>query len=167
LILKFGACRECHDFGINHLNVHRNEHAVEIAAPPGEVFSWLADSERRCRWMGALVESEPLTEGPPAEGSRYRDVFEEFGQRIELEAELVELDEPRTLVVQLDADAFEATISQRLEERAAGTLLAVEIETTYTKLAARLLASVVTRHGQKQLEDDLARLKALVEGEGA
>jgi hypothetical protein len=117
--------------------------------------------------MGALVESEPLTEGPPAEGSRYRDVFEDFGQRIELEAELVELDEPHRLVVALDSNVFEATISQQLEERGAGTLLAVEIETTYTKLAARLLASVVTRHGQKQLEDDLARLKALVEGERA
>ena len=36
--------------------------------------------------MGALVESEPLSEGPPRRGSRYRDVFEDHGQRIELEA---------------------------------------------------------------------------------
>jgi carbon monoxide dehydrogenase subunit G len=115
--------------------------------------------------MGALVESEPLTEGPPAEGSRYRDVFEDHGRRLELEAELVEVDQPRRVVVQLDGDLFEATIAQQLEERGGGTLLAVEIETTYTKLAARLLASVVTRQAQKQLENDLARLKELVEGE--
>jgi hypothetical protein len=32
-------------------------------------------------------------------------------------------------------------------------------------LAARLLAPLVTRHAQKQLEADLARLKELVEAE--
>jgi carbon monoxide dehydrogenase subunit G len=114
--------------------------------------------------MGALVESEPLTEGPPAEGSRYRDVFEDHGRRLELEAELVEVDPPRSLVVDLVADAFEATISQHLEEEQAGTRLTTTIETTYTGLAARLLAGLVSRHAQKQLEEDLDRLKELVEG---
>jgi uncharacterized protein YndB with AHSA1/START domain len=138
-----------------------------IAAPPAAVFPWLADSKMRCRWMGALIESEPLTEGPPRLGSRYRDVFEEHGQRIELEAELVEVDEPDALVVHLDSDLFEATISQRLEAVEAGTHFTAVIETTYRRLAARLLASIVTRHAQGQLEEDLARLKELVESEPA
>ena len=117
--------------------------------------------------MGALVASEPLTDGPPRRGSRYRDVFEDHGQRIELQAELVEVDEPRKLLVELASDGFDATITQRLEEAGGHTRLTAEIETTYTKLAARLLAGVVTRHAQKQLESDLARLKELVEGGGA
>jgi uncharacterized protein YndB with AHSA1/START domain len=137
-----------------------------IAAPPGDVFPWLADSGRRCRWMGALVESEPLTDGPPEQGSRYRDVFEDHGQRIELEAELAKVDAPHGIVVQLAADAFEATIFQRLEEEDGGTRLTAVIETTYTGLAARLLSGFVTRHAQKQLEGDLDRLKALVESGG-
>ena len=136
-----------------------------IAAPRATVFPWLAESEARCRWMGALVESEPLTDGPPERGSRFRDVFEDHGQRIELEAELVEVDPPRVLVVHLVSDVFEATIDQRLEQADGGTRLTAEIETTYTKLAARLLASVVTRHAQKRLEADLARLKELVESD--
>jgi Polyketide cyclase / dehydrase and lipid transport len=138
-----------------------------IAAPPAAVFPWLADSERRCSWMGALVESEPLTDGPPREGSRYRDVFEQHGQRIELEAELVEVDEPDALVVHLVSDLFEGTISQRLEAVEGGTHFTAVIETTYRKLAARLLASIVTRQTQGQLEQDLARLKQLVESEPA
>ena len=149
------------------MSVHRNEHSVEIGAPPEDVFPWLADSERRCRWMGALVESEPLTEGPAERGSRYRDVFEDLGQRIVLEAELVEVDEPHELVVHLTADAFEATITQRLDAANGGTRLSAAIETTYTKLAGRVLAGVVTRHAQKQLEADLVRLKELVESQGA
>jgi uncharacterized protein YndB with AHSA1/START domain len=143
--------------------LHRNEHSVEIAAAPEDVFPWLADPERRLRWMGALVESESLTDGPPGLGSRYRDVFEDHGQRIELEAELVEVEPPERLTARLVSKGFESTSSQRLEAGGAGTRLTAAVETRYTMLAARLLAPLVTRHAQKQLEGDLARLKDLVE----
>ena len=113
--------------------------------------------------MGALVESEPLDEGPPAPGSRFRDVFEDLGRRVELEAEVVQFEPPRLLAVHLVSDVFEATSTSRLEPVGATTRLAAAIETTYTALAARLLAPAVTRHAQKQLEADLARLKGLVE----
>ena len=115
--------------------------------------------------MGALVESEPLDAGPPAPGSRFRDVFEDLGRRVELEAEVVGLEPPRFLAVHLVSDVFEATSTSRLEPRSRGTRLAAAIETTYTSLAARLLAPAVTRHAQKQLESDLGRLKGLVEAE--
>jgi Polyketide cyclase / dehydrase and lipid transport len=115
--------------------------------------------------MGALVESEPLDAGPPVPGSRFRDVFEDLGRRVELEAEVVELEPPRLLAVRLVSDVFEATSTSRLEPVGGGTRLATAIETTYTALAARLLAPAVTRHGQKQLEADLARLQELVEAE--
>jgi uncharacterized protein YndB with AHSA1/START domain len=145
--------------------VHRNEHTVEIAAAPSEVFPWLAASERRCEWMGALTESEPLTEGSPGVGSRFRDVFEDLGRRVELEAEIVELDPPRAIAVHLVSDAFDATSSQRLEELNGGrTRLTAAIETEYKERAARFAAPVVTRHAQRRLEQDLERLKELVEG---
>jgi hypothetical protein len=115
--------------------------------------------------MGALVESEPLDAGPPVGGSRFRDVFEDLGRRVELEAEVVEFEPPRLLAVHLVSDVFEATSTSRLEALAGGTRLAAAIETTYTSLAARLLAPAVTRHAQKQLEADLDRLKGLVEAE--
>jgi uncharacterized membrane protein len=117
--------------------------------------------------MGALVESEPLDDGPPELGSRFRDVFEDLGQRVELEAEVVALEPPRALEVELVADAFEATSRSTLATAGAGTRLTVAIETTYTGLAARLVAPVIARHGQKQLEADLGRLKELVEGGAA
>lgn len=114
--------------------------------------------------MGALVESEPLAEGAPVLGSRYRDVFEDLGRRVELEAEVVELDPPHALVVELAADAFEATSASRLEAAGAATRVTVTIETTYKGRAARLVGPVVARRAQRQLEADLERLRELVEG---
>jgi uncharacterized protein YndB with AHSA1/START domain len=143
--------------------VHRNEHTVEIAAAPETVFPYLVDGERRLEWMGVLRESEKLTEGPPAPGSRWRDVFEDHGQRIELEAELTEYEPGRRLVVRLRNRGFESTSTQALAEADGRTRLTTVIETEYKALAARLMAGVVTRHAQRQLEGDLARLKQIVE----
>jgi hypothetical protein len=113
--------------------------------------------------MGALVESEALGGEPPAVGSRYRDVFEDHGQRLEVQAELVTFEPPRRLVTRIVSRGFESTSAQELEEREGGTRLATTIETTYTSRAARIFAPLVTRHAQKRLEADLAALKELVE----
>lgn len=117
--------------------------------------------------MGALVESEALTEGPPRVGSRWRDVFEDRGHRIELEAEIAELIEGERLSVRLGSSAFRATSTQRLEAEGGRTRLTTTIETEYLAPIARLFAGVVTRHAQAQLEADHAALKELVEREAA
>jgi uncharacterized protein YndB with AHSA1/START domain len=147
--------------------LHRNEHSVEIEAPPAAVFPYLADATQRLRWMGALVESEPLTEGPPALGSRWRDVFEDHGQRVELEAKVVEYAPDEHLRVELRSDGFRATSTQGLEASDGRTRVTTVLEMDYTSRVARLFAGVVMRHAQKHLEADLAALKELVEQETA
>jgi hypothetical protein len=115
--------------------------------------------------MGALRESEPLTEGEPGVGTRYRDVFVDHGQRIELEAEVVRYEPPGYLEVSLRGDGVEATSSQTLDETPEGTRLTAVIETEYTKRLLRMMAGVVTRHAQQRLESDLGELKRVVESE--
>jgi uncharacterized protein YndB with AHSA1/START domain len=145
--------------------VHRVERDVEIDASPDAVFPYLVDSAKRLLWMGALRETEQLTDGPPAVGSRWRDVFEDLGQRLELEAELAVYEPPRRLLVKLRSRAVEATSEQRLEPAGEGTRLTAVIETDYRTVAARLAAVIVTHQAQRQLEADLAALKELVEGQ--
>ena len=146
--------------------MHRNEHAVEIERPARAIFPHLAAAEKRLRWMGALVESEQLGEGGPGLGTRFRDVFEDHGQRVELDAEIVEWEPSARLAIRLRSRLFEATVRQRLEERDGRTRLTTVIETDYQSLAARLVAGAITRHAQRRLETDLERLKAIVEQEG-
>jgi hypothetical protein len=126
----------------------------------------VVESTKRLEWMGALQDSEPLTDGEPGAGTRYRDVFVDHGQRIELEAEVVRFEPPGYLEVSLRGDGVEATSSQRLEEiDGGGTRLTALIETEYTKRLLRMMAGVVTRHAQQRLESDLAELKRIVEAE--
>jgi uncharacterized protein YndB with AHSA1/START domain len=143
--------------------VHRNEHAVEIAAPAAAVFPFLVGGDERLLWMGALKETEQLTEGSHGVGSRWRDVFVDHGQRIDLEAELIEYEPNERLRVRLVGRGFESTSTQELEERGGLTRVSAVLETDYKGVAARLVAGVVTRHAQSRLEADLATLKELVE----
>jgi uncharacterized protein YndB with AHSA1/START domain len=145
--------------------VHRNEHTVEIDRPPADVFPHLIASEQRLAWMGALTESAQVTEGEPQLGTRFRDVFEDHGQRIEIDAEVVEWKPNERLATRLRGSAFEATARQNLEEIDGRTRLVTTIDTEYKSRIARLMAGVVTRHAQRRLEEDLVRLKQIVERE--
>lgn len=143
--------------------MHRNEHAVEIAAPADVVFPYLVEGDKRLLWMGALKETEQLTEGAPGVGSRWREVFEDHGQRIELETELTQYEPSKRLRVRLAHRGFESTSTQELEEVGGVTRVSTVIETEFKALAARLVGRVVTGHAQNRLEADLAALKELVE----
>ncbi|MDQ3857005.1 MAG: SRPBCC family protein [Actinomycetota bacterium] len=145
--------------------MHRNEHTVEIDRPPADVFPHLIASEQRLAWMGALTESAQVTEGEPQFGTRFRDVFEDHGQRIEIDAEVVEWKPNERLATRLRGSAFEATARQNLEEIDGRTRLVTTIDTEYKSRIARLMAGVVTRHAQRRLEEDLVRLKQIVERE--
>jgi len=127
------------------------------------VFAYLVPSERRLRWMSALKESEQVSEGPPGLGTKFRDVFEDHGQRFEIDAEVVEYEPQTRVAIRLVASAFESTVTQTLAESDGGTRLATRIDTEYKSALARLMSGVVTGHAQKTLEDDLARLKDLLE----
>jgi uncharacterized protein YndB with AHSA1/START domain len=143
-----------------------NEFAIEIDRPAAQIFPQLVAPERRMRWMAALKESKQVTDGPPALGTRFDDVFEDHGQRFEIEVEIVEFEPVAKLAIDLVASAFESRVTQTLEERDGATLLTTRIDTEYKSALARLMSGVVTGHAQKQLEEDMVRLKELLEAQG-
>jgi len=145
--------------------VHVNEHSVEIDRPSSKVFPYLVESGQRLRWMGALAESEQVTEGEPGLGTRFRDVFEDHGQRVEIDAEVVEWQPTERLAIRLGASSFQSTGTHELRESDGRTTVTTRMETEYTSRMARLMAGVITRHAQTRLEEDLVRLKQLVESE--
>jgi uncharacterized protein YndB with AHSA1/START domain len=147
--------------------VSRNEHAVDIDRPPAAIFPYLVGSEQRLRWMGALAESEQVTDGEPGHGTRFRDVFEERGQRIEIDAEIVEWEPPERLGLLLRSRAFQSIGLQTLQALDGRTRLTTTIDTEYKSRVVRLMAGMITSQAQARLEKDMADLKELVERETA
>jgi uncharacterized protein YndB with AHSA1/START domain len=145
---------------------HVNEFAIDIDRPAAQIFPQLVAGERRMRWMAALKDSKQVTDGAPGLGTKFDDVFEDHGQRFEIEAEIVEFEPGKKLALDLVASAFESRVTQTLDEKDGTTHLTTRIETEYKSALARLMSGVVTGHAQKQLEEDMARLKELLESQG-
>jgi uncharacterized protein YndB with AHSA1/START domain len=144
--------------------VQRNEAEISIDASQELVFSWLTEPELMQRWIGGLLEFEPLDPGPAA-GSRSRQTLRVKGQTLSLDSVITALESPDAFDVQVEHRGFESTSRYRLEEHDGHTHLAVTIETTYKLFANRLLGALVTREAQKKLAADLQRLKELVEAD--
>ncbi len=70
----------------------RPKASITVAAPPGEVITFIADPVTAPRWMKALEVSELLTPGPIRPGSQFREIQDAGGQRIETICEVVEYD---------------------------------------------------------------------------
>jgi uncharacterized protein YndB with AHSA1/START domain len=142
--------------------VQRNEHSVAIDAPRELVFDWLTEPELMQRWIGGLLEFEPLDPGP-AVGSRSRQVMRIKGRTFKLDSVVTGLEPPTALDVAVRHKGFDSASSYRLEEHEGHTHVSVTIETTYKLFANRLLGGLVTREAQKKLVADLGRLKQLLE----
>jgi uncharacterized protein YndB with AHSA1/START domain len=74
-----------------------NEVTVEIARPPAQVFRWLAQRDLARKWIGGLVEIQPLTEGALRVGLKERAVVLLGSERMALEMEVVGFEEGRRI----------------------------------------------------------------------
>lgn len=140
---------------------------LEIERPPAEVFRHIEDTELLQKWTG-LAGIEALSEGPLGVGARARMTVEARGRRTDLESEVTAVERGRLLafVLRTTGEAplkFTEQVRYQLEERDGGTRLTVTGDTHYEGLVARLLEPLITPSAQRELERQLARLKAQVE----
>jgi uncharacterized protein YndB with AHSA1/START domain len=149
-------------------NAGRNVERIAIARPPSQVLRHIEDDALLKSWTG-LAEVQRLTEGPLRPGVRWRMVSEVRGQRSVMNAELTAIDPTRLAIAMRTAPgsalAFSQLAEYRVEERDGDTRLTVTTDTRYEGVVARLLEPLITRAFQRQLERNLARLRAQVEAE--
>lgn len=134
----------------------RSEASIEIDRPADEVFPWLLEPEKRLQWVSGLRSSEPLDE------TSFREVVQEYGQRVEATATVVRNEPPHALDVTMSGRGFEARAEHRLVERDGRTWLTSTFDVRLGGLG-RLAGGIVARQTQRSVEQSLARLKALLE----
>ena len=145
----------------------RCESAVDVAAPPAEVFPWLLDADRVPRWMTGLEVYEPLDPGPLRVGSRIRQELSVSGQQLRFELRVAELDPPRRAVLRFEGSGFRAANEYTVRDAGSGANVTWVISGDATSFKAKLLVPMVQAKLQEKLETDLARLRALLASETA
>jgi carbon monoxide dehydrogenase subunit G len=145
----------------------RCESTVTIGKPPAEVFPWLLDADKVPEWMSGLQVYEPLEPGPLRVGSRIRQELTVSGQQLRFELEVTELDPPRRAVLRFAGSGFEAANQYAVAEADGGSRVTWIVSGDTTSFKARLIAPMVQGKLQEKVDGDLARLRALLEGEAA
>src|SRR5205085_9202046 len=140
---------------------------IHIDAPPQAVFAALADVPNRGSWADdkSQLVITPVSEGPPALGSKYRSNQIFFGKKNSADLESVDYEPPRK---------FALSISQRPEGRetddhlthtftltpdATGTLLVRDTTGDGNPLLGLIAFPAIKKNGY----DSLKKLKARVE----
>jgi uncharacterized protein YndB with AHSA1/START domain len=78
----------------------RVEQTFTVDRPPEAVFDYLTDPSKLTEWQTAKTAVEPLTEGPPRQGTRFRERTRgPRGREFEQVTEFTEFDRPRRVVV--------------------------------------------------------------------
>jgi len=74
------------------------EQVACVDAPIEKVYAYISQPERNREWIPDVIESEKLSDGPNAPGSKFRFVTRApFGLRVTSEAEITAMDPPRML----------------------------------------------------------------------
>lgn len=138
------------------------EATIVIDCPIGEVFDILIDPSRGTLWQGGLIEAELLTDPPVTSGTRARYLIKVSGREMDTEMEWTAISRPHKIAWKSIKAPVPNEGSHTLSEVEGGTQIVYEMRGEpggFFKLAA----GMVQRNIQKELEEDLQRLKNLLE----
>ena len=137
-------------------------HEALIHRPLAEVAAYALDPANDPQWIGGIVESTPVEDGPIGLGSRVRRLAKFMGKRIDYETEVIELDPAGVVEMRTSAGPFPMRIRYEFREADGGTLASVRVRGDaggFYRLAAPLLNATVKRN----LRRDFRTLKRLLE----
>jgi uncharacterized membrane protein len=136
--------------------------SVVIARPVPEVFAFVADHENLPAWTVGVKEAERLTEGPPADGSRYRVVGRLLGRSVESSYQVTAFEPGHGFAGTMTSPVF--GFSERYRFESAGDATRVSMTATVEPRGTfRLLTPIMTAGVRRQVKADHRRLKALLE----
>jgi carbon monoxide dehydrogenase subunit G len=137
----------------------RLEHSIDVARPPAEVYAFVADPSNLPRWQGP-VDAVEWEGGEASAGDRFREVRTFMGRRVHSSVEVTVAEPPREFTVSASAGPVDVVARHLLEAAGEGTRVRVEVE---AERVPRLMAGMAARAARRQAEEDLARLKRLLE----
>jgi len=143
----------------------RNEIVVEIKSPASSVFPWLIEPDKLKQWIGGMNERTQLTPGPAGVGTKSREVVVLGSSTTVMNVEITALEPNKLLAAHIDADGFGNDVRYVLSEQNGKTRLEYSAVTHYKTWFAQLMEPVITPAAQKKLEEDTARLKAMVQAQ--
>jgi len=136
--------------------------SVIIARPAAQVFAFVADHQNLPAWTVGVKQSQRLTDGPPASGSRYRVVGTVLGRTIQSSYQLTAFEPGRGFEGTMTSPMFGFSEQYRFEPDDQATR--VPMTATAEPFGIfRLLAPIMAAGIRRQVRADHRRLKSILE----
>ncbi len=140
----------------------RAETSVVINRPVEDIEAFLNDLNNHSQWVSGSIEMRRQTEGPLQVGSKYTDVRQMLGQRLESTVEVTELVPNQKRSFKTTEGPIPAKATMTFEPLEGGTRVGYTFEGEM-KGVFRLADPILARMIQRQIEADYANLKDLLE----
>lgn len=147
----------------------RNKYTIEIAAPIQRVFQCIFEPQAVMQWLTHVAEYELLDETRDKVGTRVRQVWDDNGQRTELNGEITAYTPHTRLGLRLAGARFKVAVDYVLKDLGGRTELTQETHLQYQGLlriidlgAGRLLRKSYA----EELKRNFARLTELCQSKG-
>lgn len=141
----------------------RWEETISIAAPAEQVFAYVSDFTRHGEWSGHGLKVTAGGDTPVAVGSTYSTEAKLFGTQRETST-VTDLDPPKLFA--WDSKGALGVVHHwfALSDGGGATTLTKGAEFRSKKLLAKLTGKRIARDLPSALREDLAKIKAAVEG---
>ena len=145
----------------------RYEVSTTINRPLADVFQFVSNVENQSRWQAATVRNTQLTPGPLRVGTQMRHTGKWLGRNYESTAEVIEYEPNRKWGYRSVAGPYDLVMHYHFEPIENGTRLTMDVQGDAKGFFGffKFVEPLVGRAAEKTLNDDLARLKTVLESE--
>jgi uncharacterized protein YndB with AHSA1/START domain len=140
--------------------MRRVQRTAQIAAPPDEVYAFLAEPANLPRWQAGIVAAERTSPPPTTVGSTARVMLELMGQQVSAEITVREADPPRRLALAASVSGMGIVASLDLTPHDGGTEITLASEVRAENIFMAPLERMVTDTAERDLDASLTRLQA-------
>jgi uncharacterized protein YndB with AHSA1/START domain len=140
--------------------MRRVQRTAQMAAPPAEVYAFLAEPANLPRWQAGIVAAERTSPPPTAVGSTARVVLELMGQQVSAEITVREADPPRRLALAASVSGMGIVATLDLAPHDDGTEITLTSEVRAENIFMAPLERMVTDTAERDLDTSLTRLQA-------
>lgn len=148
--------------------MQRVEGSARIAAPPAEVFAYLADLDNLAEWQSGVLEARRLTDGEIGPGTKLEVTRELMSQRLTAPLTVTEYEPPHLLVIGSEVSNVRVVATLVLDEADGGSAtdlaFAMEIRGSgFTSFMEPVIASAARKDVAASLERVAKRFEAAPE----
>jgi len=133
-----------------------------IDKPVKDVFAFVTNPANMAKWNSAVVSMEQITPGAVGLGTKFKNVGEMLGRRIEGEMQVVAFEPDSKYGFQMNAGPMQVNITLAFKTVGTGTKLSLNAQGNPAGVF-KLAEGVMQGRVKSMMEENLARLKSVLE----